>query len=76
MIQKKKKDFEFARVLQRIFPISQDRLGALKQQLKQEYPDYAEKAEINIEKFKKVTWSEPMEKLERQIDNDETNLRL
>jgi hypothetical protein len=53
LVAGREKDFEFAKALQKIFPASPEYLETVKKQLQREYPDYAEKAEIGIEKFMK-----------------------
>jgi len=51
LVAGREKDFEFAKAITKIFPVSIDHLRLLKQQLQQEYQDYATKADLNIESF-------------------------
>jgi len=57
LVAGREKDFEFAKAVTKIFPASPEYLETVKKQLQREYPDYAEKAEINIERFiKRNVW--------------------
>lgn len=51
LVAGREKDFEFAKAITKIFPVSTEQLRTMKQRLQREYSDYAEKSEINIEKF-------------------------